>query len=110
MIKASTLVQETQMGFYVNPQKETKEAFLARCGRGIDAHFKWQNLPAGSLPVTLVDNGPFTAAAICYSKEEFEEFTDPNDRRLRMYYLVKIEDLLPVGGSDFAGYMSSQAA
>ncbi len=56
----------------------------------------WEDAKDGILPVVLMDNGPFTAAGVCYSKRELEAFTDSSDSRPKKYYLVKIEKLLLV--------------
>jgi len=99
------------MGFYVNPPNESKEDFLAREGiKGpYDLKFKWDSVPEGFLPVVLVDNGPFTAAAIAYCESELEAFTDMNDRRPRQIFFVKIEKLIPVAGRDFAEFAKAKA-
>ena len=65
------------MGFYINPENESKEDFLRREGKSmgpaIGNSFEWENLPDGSLPVIIIDNGYFTAAGIAFSEREFEE-------------------------------------
>ena len=94
------------MGFYVNPPQESKEAFLER--EGINAPFdlklNWDSIPEGFLPVILVNNGSFTAAAIAYSHSELDEFTRMDDPRPRRIFLVKTALLIPVAGSDFVEY------
>jgi hypothetical protein len=60
------------MGYYVNLPTETKEAFLASHGTPTSQNIRWEEVPEGSLPVLLVDNGAFTAAAILYSKKELD--------------------------------------
>ena len=94
-------------GYYVNPRDESKEAFLAQHGIEVLRTFRWSDLPSGCLPVVLVDNGPFTAAAICYSEKELAEFTRTDDRRPRTIFVVKIKDLLPVAGRDFQKYAAA---
>ncbi len=98
------------MGFYVNPRGETKESFLNREGiKGpYDLRLSWKSVPAGYLPVVLVDNGPFTAAGIAYCESELEAFTDMNDPRPRQIFFVKIEKLLPVTDKDFAEFLARQ--
>ena len=83
------------MGCYVNPPNETKESFLEREGVKV-SKISWDDAKDGILPVVLMDNGPFTAAGVCYSKRELEAFTDSHDYRPKKYYLVEIEKLLPV--------------
>lgn len=86
------------MGFYINPKNETKEEFLAKKGIAVPNTFKWENRLPNTLPVVLVDNGPFTAAGIAYSKEEYLQFNnhDPSDERAKIVFLVDIDDLIPV--------------
>lgn len=85
------------MGFYINPKGTSKEQFLKEKGVAVPRTFKWSDTPKGSLPVVLVDNGPFTAAAIGYCQREFEGFMDPNDRRPKQVYTVRIDDLVADG-------------
>lgn len=40
------------------------------------------------IPVVVVNNGPFEAAAIAYSPRELKAFTDPSDMRFRTYLSV----------------------
>lgn len=85
------------MGYYVNPSTESKESFLEREGKVVPlSHYEWEDLPKEYLPVMLVDNGMFTAAAVCYSKKELKEFKDPSNRRRKVLLIVKVEKLLPV--------------
>ncbi len=82
------------MGFYVNPSNASKEEFLRQKGVAVPRTFKWADKPKGSLPVVLVDNGHFTAAAICYSEQEYTGFIAPSDRRPKEVYIVKVDDLV----------------
>lgn len=95
--------RERKMGYYVNPRNESKEAFLNR--EGISApdapKITWDSVPKGFLPVVLVDNGPFTAAAIAYCKEELEYFTRLEDTRPRKIFVVRVEKLIPVSDPTF---------
>jgi hypothetical protein len=101
------------MGCYVNPPRgQSKEEWLTLHGKtvgsihvpdgvgdvsghkipaGIPA---WEKFSPGSLPVVLVDNGPFTAAAVAYCKKEYIEHE--SDARLRIIYEASISDLLEV--------------
>ena len=89
------------MGFYVNPPNERKEDFLSKNGTRVSEGLRYCDVPAGELPVILVDNGPFTAAAIAYSEREFQEFMDPRDRRPKKIFLVPIKKLVDVSGPAF---------
>lgn len=64
------------MGFYINPQNRTKEVWLEMFGQVTETPV-WP-APEGTIPVCLVDNGPFTAAGIAYCEQEFYEFLAPD--------------------------------
>ena len=77
------------MGYYINPPDMSKESFLKLHGSEITrsefvAHNDFQNMIA----ICLVNNGPFTAAAIAYKQSEITAFTDPDDCRPKKYYLI----------------------
>jgi len=75
------------MGFYINPPNESKEVFLRREGR-LEMDPKWP-VEKDHFLVCLVDNGPFTAAAIAYKESEFKEFfSNPDDLRPKRWFLV----------------------
>jgi len=82
------------MGMYVNPKGETKEQFLEREGQMVEG-VKWEDVPAGQLPVVWIDNGIFTGAGIAWKSSELDAFTDPKDTRPRAVYLVPIDKLIP---------------
>lgn len=85
------------MGYYINPRNESKENFLEREGERITSKIEWEDMSKFKLPVCLVDNGYFTAAAIGYSKEEWEVFSkNPNDLRPKSFWIVPIDKLLRV--------------
>jgi len=92
------------MGFYVNPENETKEEFLEREGLIVTPGFsmQWDDIPQGHLPVILVRNPTFTAAGIAFCKDKFKVMTNSYDKRLRTIYFVPIEKLVEVGGAGFA--------
>jgi hypothetical protein len=98
------------MGYYVNPRNESKESFLRREGI-VAPHIPkttWESVPKGFLPVTLINNGAFSAAGIAYCAKELETFTRLDDNRPRQLFMVKIEKLIPVAGDDFKQYAISQ--
>lgn len=80
------------MGLYIDPPDRTKEQWLAENGIEMDPglatilYDDW--MYELTIPVCLVDNGPFTAAAIAYSREELEEFLK-EDGRPKKWYLVQ---------------------
>lgn len=57
--------------------------------------------------VCLVDNGPFTAAAIAFSEDEFRQFSDPTDTRFKEWYRVE-ESKLRYICPDFDQYLRVQ--
>jgi len=89
------------MGYYVNPPSETKEEFLNREGMKVPKA-DWDKVPKDSIPVVLVNNGHFTAAVICYSKEEYLVFIDTTDPRPKKIFIVKKSKLKEIG-CDFPG-------
>jgi hypothetical protein len=103
------------MGCYVNPKGMAKEDWLKNnaklrgaIGKGDlkamnTAIPEYSSFPEGTMPVVLVDNGPFTAAGVAFSKEEYECFTDLGDHRVRIIFEAKVVDLLQV--SDLKDYM-----
>ncbi len=99
------------MGYYINPKDgSTKEDWLEKFALS-DLHLqlngipKWSEVPEDCLPVCLVDNQIFTAAAIVYDEREFDAFNDPDDFRPKNWFFVRNEflaEFLPVrlGGTN----------
>lgn len=81
------------MGIYINPSDQTKEEFLEEHS-GVVGLPSWPP-PVGHVLVCLVDNGPFKAAAVAYSEEEFKEFSHP-DGRPKTWFHVQVEPLWAV--------------
>lgn len=85
------------MGVYVNPADGSdKVEWLTE--NAVEEDYgppeSWDaRLDEGLLPVCLVDNGFFTAAAVIFDEREFIEATRP-DARPRIWYLVPIEYLI----------------
>jgi len=82
------------MGYYINPSDGSeKEAWLEEHAVFITKYeakdFDFETSP-DLLPVCLVDNGAFTAAAIAYDAMERDRFIEP-DHRPKIWYLVKKE-------------------
>lgn len=72
------------MGLYINPKEERKEAFLNRTAKLIDEPVTITN--SEEVIVCLVDNGAFTAAAVCFDSVELKEFTNSRDYRPKKWY------------------------
>ncbi|MBT4850283.1 hypothetical protein HON36_05550 [Candidatus Parcubacteria bacterium] len=74
------------------------KAFLREFGKRAPKGLKttWEDVPKEHLPVTLIDNGDFSSAAVNHSQREFEVFTalNPGDTRPKTIYFVPIEVLL----------------
>lgn len=94
------------MGFYINHRNQSKERFLHEKGSPISEDSAKRVLSGGShLPVCLVNNGPFTAAAIAFDEGEIAEFSRADDPRPRVWFSVKREDLVefyPEASTDVA--------
>jgi len=81
------------MGYYINPQKGSKEQFLKEKGLPILGP-EWPHDPKYGL-VCLMNNGMFTAAGVCFSPREMEAFSY-KDGRPKQWFLVKKQDLVNV--------------
>ena len=83
------------MGAYVNPISMRKEEWLSNNAKPWLPTLSWNEIPQGFLPVCLVDNGPFTAAGIAYSEDEYNRFRKPNtnDMRPKLWYIAPIDKL-----------------
>ncbi len=85
------------MGIYINPPNCTKEQFLNVNAIQISIkeflNFDISNKEMSL--VVLVDNGPFTAAAVAYNDEERKAFTAFDDFRPKKFYKV-FSDLLTI--------------
>ena len=86
------------MGCYINTAAG-KEAWLAENATPVRGPMP---ITETHVPVCLVDNGPFTAAAVAYSERELEAFTQPTDFRPKQWFYVSREAVRAV--SDLARY------
>lgn len=82
------------MGYYINPSNKSKEDWLAENAKRLPVSIieSIESVGEGNLPVCLIDNGPFTAAAIAYSNQELEEFKESDGRR-KIWFSAPIEGL-----------------
>jgi membrane protease subunit (stomatin/prohibitin family) len=87
------------MGYYINPKDMTKEEFLVKNGTPISKKdFLYANFEDnGQMIVVLVDNGPFTAAAIMESNKELRDwqFQTATDYRPTKYFICPVKCLKP---------------
>lgn len=82
------------MGLYINvPQG--KEAWLKQHGENTGKTVP--PITGTHIPVCLVDNGMFTAAAICHNQREIAAFTQPDDFRPKTWYRVPVDSLIGLG-------------
>jgi len=84
------------MGYYVNAPglfgvPGAKELYLARRGRQLSSAPRWSEIPDGEVAVCLVNNGPFTAAAIAYSERDLAELAR-SDGRQSWWFLLSVKD------------------
>lgn len=88
------------MGCYINPTVRSKEEFLFTFGKLIDPKDAIDVYhEEGYLPVCLVNNGTFTAAAVGYDKREIQCFLDAHkngDNRPQTWFKVSIQHLSTV--------------
>lgn len=81
------------MGRYLNQSNMTKESWLATNAIQCDSEGAPDNntCTIEGEPYTLailVDNGPFTACALAYSREEMLAFLHPDDERPKKYFWI----------------------
>ena len=73
------------MGCYINPTT-SKESWLETFGRPISE--LGVIITELELPVCLVNNGSFSAAAVAFCQSEIDAFSNPRDARPRRWYMV----------------------
>lgn len=95
------------MGLYINPQDISKEDWLGLVGE-LQTSPPKQHRIGTKLVVCLVDNGPFSAAAVAYDQLELEDFDDPIDTRPKAWYLVEEADIRVVCGKGAKTYLDSK--
>ena len=81
------------MGCYVNPPDGKKVEWLIRHGEEIESPCA---ITKSHVPVCLVNNGVFFAAAIAYKLSEVEAFNQPTDFRPKQWFKVPREKLYAV--------------
>ena len=82
------------MGYYINPIEMSKEVWLSAYPV-VDPQATGF-IAGDELLVCLVDNGPFTAAAVAINTTEYDCFMRP-DGRTKVWYKVPVTDLITVG-------------
>jgi len=87
------------MGCYINLGLAAKELFLVARGQRVSADDAF--ITTDSLPVCLINNGPFTSAAVAYNDSELAAFKRA-DGREKTWFMVSKDDLYDV--CDLADY------
>ena len=82
------------MGWYINPRDMDKAEWLHKHGEVTAGPCK---IDETHLPVCLVDNGMFTAAAVGVNPNEVAAFCQPTDSRPKLGFRVPRMKLIEVG-------------
>lgn len=94
------------MGYYINPADgSTKEQWLEQHGLPTTPEdVQNYQFDRPTLPVCLIQNPGFTAAAICYEPRERDAFFSGRNGRQWQWYFVEIKNLKAVSPA-FADFM-----
>ena len=97
------------MGLYIESTEEkTNVQWLIDNGTQIQFNaFNYDDVQNNDgVPVCVIDNGHFLAAAICFSEGEMNRFADPLDSRTKFWFIVQKEKLFTIPGmkDDFEAY------
>lgn len=86
------------MGFYINPNNgQKKEEWLRENALFLKGNVpEWEVQAKDQILVCLVNNGPFTAAGICYNKREYDAFAQRSDTRPKLWFVVRKEKIIEV--------------
>lgn len=85
------------MGYYIETdQPKLKHLWIEQYLNGtvMSKDEILQHKTADNVPVVVVNNGPFEAAGIAFSKNEWEAFNEPDDPRSKKYLLVNKAELI----------------
>lgn len=77
------------MGMYVNPPTMSKEDWLK--ANGVPTGSNPGAITETQVPVCLVNNGLFSAAAVAYNDRELAEFSRPDGRPKSWYNVTKVK-------------------
>ena len=82
------------MGYYINLRDGSrKEDWLLKHGHMVESSKGLEELSSRDALVCFVDNGAFSAAAIIYSARELVEFNEPQDKRIKFWFVVPRAEL-----------------
>ena len=79
------------MGYYIQGPERGKGKYLEEEYHAIPCNVHEAYIVLGHVslvPVCVVDNGAFDAAAVAYSREEFECFSYHGDVRPKQWYIM----------------------
>lgn len=78
------------MGYYIQGPTTGKAQYIVSeyDGKIIPCPKKFSDIPEDKALISVVSNGPFDAAAYCYSDKEFVEFTSPTDYRPKTWLIM----------------------
>ena len=82
------------MGYYVQTgttHNKANEIALQYGGVIIPEPTDFSQVPKDKALICVVDNNIFEAAGYCYSPEEFEVFSDPEDFRPKQWLLMDLD-------------------
>jgi hypothetical protein len=83
------------MGYYIETASHKNKAqWLRDNAKAVNAPGERNIGTHDMIPVVVVDNGPFEAAAIAYDRNELEVFTDRTDPRPRECLLVPRDEVI----------------
>lgn len=87
------------MGYYIQtPGNHNKADQIIDLYGGIPVSQPRAFSKSSSIPICVVQNGLFDAAAIIHNQREFDDFTDPDDLRHKDWLLMdrdKVLELVP---------------
>ena len=83
------------MGYYIETEAaKNKAKWLVEHAGGVIVQQATPTPTHDSIPVVVVDNGPFEAAGIAYDQEELRAFTDPFDPRPKTIVMVPCDNVI----------------
>ncbi len=82
------------MGYYIETDKSINKAAWLLKNANASYWGDPPKVPAGKVPICVVDNGFFEAAAICFNEQEYKEFNSPYDGRPKKWLLIDISEAI----------------
>ena len=88
------------MGYYLQTQHPRNKA-VQLCAEYPDARIipqpeTFDEIPEELALLCVVDNGPFEAAAYCQTQRDFDDFTDPEDIRPKVWMVMNKEMVIGI--------------